>query len=86
MQKESSLAAIFEDGWLKELRVGRDLEEAAALRRHGGDEVGARLLRRQSHLRSIEEKARGSSRFDLQTCIQGPEGPCSLPRAPFDFG
>jgi hypothetical protein len=26
VQKESSLAAIFEDGSLKEFRVGRDLE------------------------------------------------------------
>jgi len=54
VQKESSLAAIFEDGSMKEFRVGRDLEKAAALRR--GHEAGARFLRRRSHLRSIDER------------------------------
>ncbi len=51
VQKESSLAAIFEDGSLKELRVGRDLKNAAALRRYRGHEVGTRFLRCQSHVR-----------------------------------
>ena len=56
VQKESSLAAIFEDGSLKELRVGRDLEKAAALRRDCGHEAGTRFLRSQSHLRSVDER------------------------------
>jgi len=56
VQEESSLVAIFEDGSLKELRVGRHLKKAAALRRYCGHEVGARFLRCQSHMRSISER------------------------------
>lgn len=56
VQEESSLAAIFEDGSLKELRVGRHLKKAAALRRYSGHEVGAGFLRCQSHMRSISER------------------------------
>jgi hypothetical protein len=77
VQKKSSLAATFEDGSLKELCVGRDLEKAAALRRHCGHEVGTRFLRCQSHLRSIDERPAAKA-GSMQTSIQGPEGPCSL--------
>ena len=56
VQEKSSLAAVFEDGSLKELRVGRPLKKASALRRYSGHEVGTSFLRRQSHPRSINER------------------------------
>jgi len=59
VQEESSLAAVFEDGLLKEFRVGRHLKKASALRRYRGHEVGTSFLRRQSHLKKHKRKARG---------------------------
>ena len=56
VQKESSLAAIVEDGSLKEFRVGRHLKQAVTLRRHCGHKVGASFLWCQLHQRSITER------------------------------
>ena len=55
VQEEPFLAAIFEDGSLKELRVCRYLKKSAPLRRYCGHEIGTSFLRRQSHMRSINE-------------------------------
>jgi len=55
VQEEPILAAIFEDGSLKELGVCRYLKKAAALRRYCGHEIGSSFLRCHSHLRSINE-------------------------------
>jgi len=59
VQEKSALAAIFEDGLLKEFRIGRHLEKTAALRRYCGHEEGTSFLRRQSHLKKHKRKARG---------------------------
>jgi len=84
VQEEFSLAAVFEDGSLKELRIGRHLKKAAALRRYCGHEVGTSFLRRQSHLRSINERPVAKA-TPLAEGIQGPEGPCSLRWRPVGF-
>lgn len=55
MQKKFVLAAIVEDGALKQLRRGRDLKKAAALRRHSGYQIGPGFLRRESHVERINE-------------------------------
>ena len=56
VQKESSLAAIFEDGSLKEFSRGCDLKQAAALGRHSGNEIRSSFLWREPHLASINER------------------------------
>ena len=56
MQKEPSLAVIVKDGSLKQFRTGRDLKNAAALRRYSGDEVRTSFLWREPHFSSINEK------------------------------
>jgi hypothetical protein len=56
VQKESSLAAIFENGSLKEFSRGRALKQAAALSRYSGYEVRSSFLWREQHLRSINER------------------------------
>ena len=77
VQEESSLAAVFEDGSLKELSVGRHLKKTATLRRYCGHEVGTSFLRCQSHLSSINEMPMAKA-IPIAEGIQGPEGPCSL--------
>ena len=59
VQEEFSLSTIVEDGLLQQFCRGRDLEEAAALRGHGGDEVSSGLLGRGPHLDKDRRKARG---------------------------
>ena len=56
VQEESSLAAIVEDGSLKQFRCGRDLKETAALRSYGGDKIRTSFLWREPHLGSINER------------------------------
>ncbi len=56
VQKEPSLAVIVEDGSLKQFRRGRDLKEAAALRRNSGDEIRPSFLGREPHFGSINEE------------------------------
>ena len=46
VQEKSPLTAIVENGSLKQFRRGRDLEEAAALRCHGGDQIRPGFLGR----------------------------------------
>ena len=50
VQEESVLGVVVEDGGLQEFGVGSDLEETAALRGYGGDEVRAGFLRGETHV------------------------------------
>ena len=54
VHKEFSLAAVFEDGSLKQFRRGCDLEKAAAFGSDGGYEIRPSFLWRKSHLDSID--------------------------------
>ena len=56
VQEKSSLAAIVEDGLLKQFRSGRDLKKSAALRGHSGDQIRSSFLWRESHCSSIYER------------------------------
>jgi len=56
MQEEPSLAAIVENGSLKQLRIGRDLEKATALRSHCGYQIRPGFLRGELHLERINER------------------------------
>ena len=74
MQEESSLAAIVEDGSLKQFRRGRDLKEAAALRGHGGNEIRPGFLWRESHRGSINERPAAKA-APLQPAFRGLKAP-----------
>jgi hypothetical protein len=84
VQEESSLVAVFENGFLKKLSVGSHLKKAAALRGYCGHEVGRCFLRRPSHLRSINQRPVAKA-IPFAEGIQGPEGPCFLRWRPVDF-
>lgn len=62
----------------EELCIGRDLENAAALRSHGCEVIRAKFLWGLVHLGRIIEKPRAKAPF-FTRFVQGPEGPCSLP-------
>ena len=63
VQKEPSLAAIVEDGFLKQFRGGGDLKETTALRCYSGDKIGSSFLRRESHMGSINERPVAKASF-----------------------
>lgn len=56
MQEEFSLAAIVEDGPLKQLRRYRDLKKAAALRSYSGYQIRPGFLWCESHPDRINER------------------------------
>ena len=70
VQEESPLAAIVEDGSLKQFRRGRDLKKAAPLRRNGGDKVRTSFLRCESHVGSINEEPVAKANF-IECLIPG---------------
>ena len=53
--REPSLAAIVEDGFLKQFRGGGDLKKTTALGCYSGDKISSSFLRRESHMGSINE-------------------------------
>jgi hypothetical protein len=81
MQEELPLFTVVEDGFLQQFGRGRDLEEAVALRGHGGHEVGSGFLGRHPHLDRIDEVPVAKATV-VASGIQGPEGP--LPSVLFE--
>jgi len=63
VQKKLPLIAVAEDGLLKQFCRGRDLEEAAALRRHSGDQIRSGFLWRELHLSSKNERPVAKATF-----------------------
>lgn len=67
VQEEFALCAVVENRSHKQFSRRSDLEEAATLRRHGGDKVGPRFLWRKPHLGSITERPAAKAAL-----IEGP--------------
>jgi hypothetical protein len=76
-QEESSLAAIVENGSLKQFRRRSDLEKAAALRCHSGDQIRPSVLWSKPHLGSINETPVAEAIF--VACLRS--GACEGPRS-----
>jgi len=56
VQQEFSLAALVEDGLLKQFRSGSHLKKAAAFSRHGGHEIRTSFLWREPRVVSRDER------------------------------
>ena len=77
VQGEAVLRAMVKHRFNQQIRASLNLEEAAAIRSHAGDEVRAEFLRSRQHVGRIDEKPRAEALLLSPRC-QGPEGPCSL--------
>ena len=56
---------MVENGLLEKFGGGGDLEEAAALRRESGYEIRTSFLRREAHLRRINERPAAKAAYFL---------------------